>query len=304
MDKPVSNPLGALYNLFRAEWLKVAGNRWVTSCLIWVFPIMGAVAIVVFTLIVALSAPARDSFAEEPPLWTEQALEVWNLVNNPVGRMILLGFTGVVFAGEYQWNTWKNTVPRNRRVALILMKFFTVGLFVVVAFVAMSIIMTLGMGFLTQLVGTPYDPKPTQEVLSDFAEDYLLQASTAFTATIIASGYVALAGMLTRSILGGVLIGFGITFFENLSIVGLFLLAQLLDVPDLVTLYRFTPGYNLTNVTNWINANEAARVEMVVRDTDVFITETLEFSLILLAVWVIGLITITALLFQRQDITT
>jgi len=218
---------------------------------------------------------------------------------------VLLSFTAVVFAGEYQWSTWKNLLPRNRRPALILIKFVPLGLFVVVAFVLMSIVLGVGMGVLSALVGKPYGPKVTGDVLADFAGDYTLQASLAFTSTIIAGGYAALAAMLTRSIIGGVLAGFVITFIENLSIVGLVLIGYLLDVPDVVHLYRLTPGYNLLNVSSWISNDAAGTFEVQVgAAADYVFADSLTFSVAVLAVWVIGLITVTVLLFRRQDITS
>jgi hypothetical protein len=40
-------------DMFRAEWLKIAGNRWVAGCLVWIFPIGAAVLVVVAALIFA-----------------------------------------------------------------------------------------------------------------------------------------------------------------------------------------------------------------------------------------------------------
>ena len=292
-------------DLFRAEWLKIAGNRWVAGCLVWIFPLLAVVIIVVLALILALSATARSGFDEDgPSLWTEQAIGVWNIPNNPIGRLILLGFTAVVFAGEYQWQTWKNVVPRNRRWALILVKFAALGTFVVLAFVLMSILWAVGWGMLTQLADSTYGPAVSRSVLTDFAGDYALAAGLAFTSTLIAAGYAALAGMLTRSILGGVLVGFAATFFENLSIVGLALIGYFLDIPRIVHLYRLTPGYNLLNVASWINDNKAAGMDVEVGSQVSYVfSDGLAFSVVILAVWVVGLIGLTAYLFQKQDIT-
>jgi ABC-2 type transport system permease protein len=293
-------------DLFRAEWLKIAGNRWVSGCLIWIFPIVAFGAVVVLALILSLSSGARDGFrSDNNPLWTESAMAVWNVPNNPVGRLILLGFTAVVFAGEYQWQTWKNIVPRNRRVPLILVKFLALGVFVVVAFLLMSLIWTLGVGLLAQIVGVPYGPKITSDVVSDFAGDYALTVGLTFTSTLIAAGYAALAAMLTRSILGGVLVGFALTFAESLSIIGLLFVGYFLDIPRIVHLYRLTPGYNLLNVASWINDKVALNMDVNVesRATYVF-SDSLTFSVMVLAVWVCGLIALTAYLFRRQDITS
>jgi ABC-2 type transport system permease protein len=293
-------------NLFRAEWLKITGNRWVSGCLIWIFPIVAFGAVVVLGLIVSLSSSARNGFRQDNnPQWTDNAIAVWNVPNNPVGRLILLGFTAVVFAGEYQWQTWKNIVPRNRRVPLILIKFLALGVFVVVAFLLMSIIWTSGWAVLSQIAGVSYGPKITSDVLSDFAGDYGLAVGLAFTSTLIAAGYAALAAMLTRSILGGVLVGFALTFAENLSIVALIVVGYFLNIPRIVHLYQFTPGYNLLNVASWINDKVALNMDVTVesRATYVF-SDSLTFSVIVLAAWVFGLIALTAYLFQRQDITS
>jgi ABC-2 type transport system permease protein len=257
-------------NLFRAEWLKITGNRWVSGCLIWIFPIVAFGAVVVLGLIVSLSSSARNGFRQDNnPQWTDNAIAVWNVPNNPVGRLILLGFTAVVFAGEYQWQTWKNIVPRNRRVPLILIKFLALGVFVVVAFLLMSIIWTSGWAVLSQIAGVSYGPKITSDVLSDL------------------------------------LVGFALTFAENLSIVALIVVGYFLNIPRIVHLYQFTPGYNLLNVASWINDKVALNMDVTVesRATYVF-SDSLTFSVIVLAAWVFGLIALTAYLFQRQDITS
>jgi ABC-type transport system involved in multi-copper enzyme maturation permease subunit len=294
-------------DLFRAEWLKIAGNRWVAGCLIWIFPMAAIVFLIVAGLILSFSSDAREGFQQdEGPLWTENAIIIWSIPNNPIGRLILLGFTAVVFAGEYQWQTWKNVVPRNRRVALILIKFLALGVFVVVAFFLMSLIWTLGWGLLTRIAGASYGPRITGEVLDDFAQDYLLAAGLAFISTIIAAGYAALAGMITRSILGGVLVGFGLTLVEGVSIVGLILIGWFLRIPDIVHVYRFLPFYNLINVASWLNDHVPATMRPYEDGeySDIVFSDSLEFSAVLLAIWVIGLIALTVYLFRRQDITS
>ncbi len=61
-------------DLFRAEWLKIAGNRWVSGCLIWIFPIAAIALLVVFALILSLSSDAREGFRQDDStLWTNNA---------------------------------------------------------------------------------------------------------------------------------------------------------------------------------------------------------------------------------------
>lgn len=296
--------LGGAGHLFRAEWIKIAGNRWVTSCLVWVFPVGAIALVVIFSLILSLSSPARTGFREDTLLWTEQAIGAWDVPNNIFGRLVLLGFTAVVFAGEYQWNTWKNTVPRSRRPALILVKFFTLGMFVVTAFVAMSIILAVGMGLLTRIAGADYGPALSQEVVTEFAGDYLRQATLAFTGTLLAACYAALAGMFTRSILGGVLTGFAIAFGEGFSILGLAFIGWLLKMYDLVRVYRYFPFYNLENISSWLREDKALVIEIFEGADRLRFSNSLEVSVLILALWLVGLIAAIMILFQRQDITT
>ena len=294
-----------MINLFRAEWVKIAGNRWVAGCLVWIFPVGALAFMIVVGVIMALSSTAREQFFDAPAQWTEQAVAVWNIPNNPLGRLVLLGFTAVVFAGEYQWQTWKNVVPRNRRSLLIVIKFLALGAFIVTAFVLMSILWTVGTGVLSRIAGMPYGPTLTGDVLADFAGDYALAVALAFTSTIIAAGYAALAGMLTRSILGGVLVGFAITFVENLLAPVLALIGLLLDIPRIVHLYRLTPGYNLLNVSSWIKSDEAIEWTIQVSDKARYtMTDSLAFSIFVLAAWVVGLVGLTIFLFRRQDIAS
>ena len=47
----------SLWNLFRAEYLKVTGNRGVALGLVWIFPLGAALTFVLTTLIMAGSPP-------------------------------------------------------------------------------------------------------------------------------------------------------------------------------------------------------------------------------------------------------
>ena len=144
---------------------------------------------------------------------------------------------------------------------------------------------------------------PTAEVVR--CGDYTRSAGLAFVSTLIAAGYAALAAMLTRSILGGVLVGFGATLVEGLSAAALSLIAFFLDMPGVLELYRFTPTYNLLNVNEWIVNDKSLGIRMDLGpSTRVVLSDSLEFSVLVLAVWVVGLIAATAIWFQRQDITS
>jgi ABC-2 type transport system permease protein len=111
---------GMWSRLFRAEWRKITGNRWATGCMIWIVPALAVLGIALGLLTAVLSSDFQTSLNDGPATWTQMAVIAWLIPINPLGRLLLIGFTAVLFAGEYQWNTWKVIVPRSQRVPLIL----------------------------------------------------------------------------------------------------------------------------------------------------------------------------------------
>ena len=299
-----------MFNLFHAEWIKIMGNRWVTAFLILIFPVGMFAFVMVMSVLIVLLPSMRDQAGTQQlgldhAVWTERALEAWTIPNGLLGRLLTLAFAVVIFAGEYQWQTWKSIVPRRRRVPLVLIKFLAVAVFVVLAFTLASIIFAAGWGVMVKLAGGTYGPAITGDVVVDFAGEYLQQAWLAFTLTLISANFAALAGMFTRSILGGVLVGVGFTYIEGLSILGLALLAHLLSLPRLVELYRLTPSYNVANAQSWFTRGQAAGVQAgnLLGSGFPNFSDGLTFSIVLLVVWVVALVGLTAYLFQNQDIT-
>ena len=227
-----------MVNVLRAELQKMVGNRWTTGFLIWIFPV-GALGFVGLMSLLALLIPSfRDNIY--PSLWTDNFLVPWGFINNLFGRMFLLGFTAVTFAGEYQWGTWKNIVPRQRRGLLIMAKFIVLGVLILIAFSLMSLIFGFGYGILTRIADITYGPEVTGQVVREFLSDYALQATLTFVSVIIASIYAALSALLMRSILGGIMVGVGISMVEPLIFGANLWLARLFDSVFFLHLGRFS----------------------------------------------------------------
>jgi hypothetical protein len=285
-------------NLFLSEWKKVVGNRLAAGTLVWIFPIATLMLVILYMVGVLLSPVLRQQVASNPGDWTLIVGYTWNIANNTLSQLAILAFTGIVFGGEYQWGMWKNLVYRSRRTHLVLMKFLVLGVFVALSFVLMTIIAGIGVGLVTKLAGGEYGPTLNGEVLSAFLPDYLLQAGITFTSTLIAASYTAIAAMLSRSILGGVLIGFLFMLAETAILLPLSLLARLFDLPQLIRIYHFTPSYNLANISSWVNQNAPYAIFSEYSEP-----HTLPVSMLIVALWVVGLLALTVYLFRRQDIT-
>ena len=104
-----------------------------------------------------------------------------------------------------------------------------------------------------------------------------------------------MASILTRSILGGLLAGFGMAVLEPMSLVILVIVGRVLNRMEIANLYKFAATYHLDNARSWFVSGQSlppplpgftAEPELVV-------------SLIALVLWVVGLLGIAIVLFNR-----
>lgn len=298
--------MGSQLILFRAEWQKITGNVRAITFLVWVYPITALIfALLVNGLGILLTEFGREQVLSDPPLWTQRLLDVWTLFNRfPINmfiRMPFLAFAAVLFAGEYQWATWKNIIPRRQRAALILIKFLALGLLILIALTLTSIVWWAGGWLSASLVGLPYGPEVNADVVADFGQTFLLEAAVTFVGTLIMASYAALFAMASRSILASLLLSVGLGIVEFASAILLMLVGRAFERPDLVNLYSAMPSYNLTNVSSWISEGIGSDAGGLPGFTAVL---SLPQSAVIVGLWVVGLVTLTALLFRRQDITS
>ncbi|MCB8922527.1 MAG: hypothetical protein H6662_13155 [Ardenticatenaceae bacterium] len=288
--------------LLRAEWQKTVGNRWVTGLLLWIFPIGGLALAVLLPILTLLLPPLRQGLSGRQLEWTTVMINTWQFPNNPLGRIFLLGLTAVSFAGEYQWQTWKNIVPRQRRVPILASKFIILAILILFAFALLSIFLAIGEGLRALVGNASFGPALTADTLQTFLRSYTLSASITFLNVMITAIYAALAAILTRTILGGVMVGIAISILEPSLLLLLLALRGLFDKVEIIHLYRFTPIYNIGNLTSWVESNGPTQtlVYMLGNDTP---ADSVQFSLIVLAAWVTIGVTLLLLWFRRQDIT-
>jgi ABC-type transport system involved in multi-copper enzyme maturation permease subunit len=289
-----------MVELFRAEWMKINGNRFMTSFTVWLFPV-GVATFLTLALIPALTSPLfRLQVNVAPPTWTMQTLLPWTVINSIVTRLILVAFAADVFAGEYQRSMWKNLLPRRRRSTYILMKFFTMSLMLFIAFLSTCVLAGLISGLVVRVTGAPYNLTQPGETLSGFFNSFTLQAFVAIISALIAACFGALGGIVTRSILGAVGFGAICTVGEQAMLMILFLVGNALNAPGLVGLYQYTPGYNLSNISSWATTGAAYTMPGIPAQ---YIGATgAGTSFVILFAWVVGLIGLTVWLFRRQDI--
>lgn len=296
-----------MLNLMRAEWKKTTGNRLAAGLLVWIFP-LGAVGIAVLSFVVLfLSEDYRRSLGMQTAYWQNSFETGWGVVNSEIGRGIMLVFAAITLAGEYVWGTWKNIIPRSRRWKLILAKFIMISLVIVFSYIVFTLVIGLTDTLLKVVSGAPLSPELTGETLSQAVTTYLVQAGTSFGAAWIAVGYAAIAAMLTRSVVGSIVLSFIALVAEQAILVVCFLLVQVLGLSDqILYVYYFTPSYNFTNINSWLLSDTPYHPLQfsTVTGATTFIPHSLTGSLIIIALYVILIAAITILLFRRQDITS
>ena len=228
--------------------------------------------------------------------WNTTMLDAWRFVNTEFVRYIIVVFSAIVFAGEYQHGTWKNLIPRRTRQTLILNKLLTLGVFVTIAFIAMTIINGIGTGIIAGILGINYGTFDGGTI-RQFAGDYFFQMIITLTATLIAATYAAVGAMIARNIVASAIIGILVTLAEQASLLLILLVHALLKI-DIGFLYHLTPGYNLANISTWVQFDKGFE------PWDGFAPLGLATSVVIVVLTVVGLIGLTVYLFRQQDITT
>jgi hypothetical protein len=213
-------------------------------------------------------------------------------------------FAADAFGGEYQRMMWKNLLPRRRRLALILNKFFTIAVFALAAFLLMCVIIGIGVGMVAALAGVPYPPvlaDVTPDAWREFLSLFGIQAGVAFAAALMAASYAALGGIFTRSIIGAVATSALLTLAEEGAALITLILSQLSENPGILQISKLTPGYNLANVSSWARTGSAYTPPYMLPYN--FSEFSAGLSAFLVVAWLVGLLVLIAYLFQRQDVT-
>ncbi len=296
-----------MLNLFRAEWRKVFANFKLTSFLVWIIPI-GYFAFTVVMIVLSLFSKTMqagvDYFGSGD--WTLDSLGIWNMLiffpANLFGRMLPLAFMAVVFAGEYQWRTLKNIVPRTQRWKIILSKMAAL-----VSLLMLSMLLTASIGAIGPVTGHrihdwAYGPALSWQVFGDFLLDTARTALIALISLFNIVSYAAIAAIITRSILGGLLVSFGFAILDAMSLGFLLFLRGILNMPELINLYQFTPTYNLSNLHSWLFLGKAQQF-ITAGAAPLTAEPSFWLSLLILGIWIGGLTGLSLWLFQRQEIT-
>lgn len=290
--------------LLRAELRMLLGNRMLTGFTVWIFPVgIGAFLVIGILLSFVLEAPALAMALTSSGDWTRDAAGIWRAVTsfplNIFGSLLPLAFMAVAFAGEYAWGTYRNVLPRTHRVFVLAAKTAALVLVLSASFLLTSLLTPTGFAVLRSQTGLTYGPAWGAESLAGFVASYGQEMLLGVLGLMVLAGFAALASILTRSILGGLLGSFGLSVLEPMSFALLVLLSRVFDRPSLVELYRFSASYNLDNARAWLLEGHAFQSPLA----QVTHAPTLAGSLLLVGAWILILLGLSAWIFNRQDIS-
>ena len=137
-------------------------------------------------------------------------------------------------------------------------------------------------------------------ILPDFIIYYAKLFLLGFLSLAILACYLALSAILTRSILGSLMMGICFSVFEPLSVAIFSFLAGIFNKPGLVDLFILTPTYHFENARSWLLADQGFSAIFVNIEANI----SLGVSLAAFCGWIILLFALTAYLFQKQDISS
>lgn len=290
-----------MIDLIRAEWLKIIRNLNTTTALIWIFPI-GAATVLLIGIVMNLAAGDFGGYMGQSS-WNSSFVAIWAAINsyplNVFGRMLPLAFMAVVFAGEFQWETWRLIVPKASRVRLVIAKWAALIMTILVAFTLTGLIIVFLQGGAHAVIGKPYGPVVTLSTLTDALQVSAQEVLIATLSLLLLGTFAALAAFITRSVLGALLLTFGFSLVELLSSGLLAVLATWFDRPAILEFYRYMPNFNLENLRSWmIFGHGLSPVPF-----NLAIEASVFESVLFVGIWILLLGGWAISLFNRMDIT-
>lgn len=283
-----------MLDALRAEASKI-GRHKATWGLVWIYPIA---LIAVLALIVVMTLVNGGDVVDKAPSraeWLNDASAFWGAPRQAVLRIMIAAYVAVVFAGEYGWNTWKLIVPHRGRASLLAAKYALVLILFTVSFTLAAMLFNLGTWTDDVMSG---DPIPAGITFGALAGAHGTAALAAIAPVLVTIGYASLAAIVTRSMVGALIVSIVMIAVE--SLIGSFAPMLAVYLPSAMwALAHALPGYHLANLASWIGSGEALSMPF---PSGAVLSLGWATSLAVVAAWIAGLIAAAFLLFRRQDI--
>lgn len=280
-----------MLDAIRAEAIKMRRHRG-TWGMVWIYPILIGILLAGGIIYRAVAGTGEDTVATAAE-WIKGTAIFWHGPGSAPGRILVAAFTALVFAGEYNWNTWKLIVPVRQRWQLIVAKWL-----VITGFVFIALLLTNLLVLAEELIGTLQGSAiPDGVTLSAIVQENARAAAYSFIPIIFAMSFAALIAILTRSVLATIVLSIGLVILEGmLPLLGIFAYQR---APGLTQfLIEATPLFHIDNLTNWAFYRTGAEMALSPEFT---LSPAWGTSLAIVLAWSIAAGALAMAWFLRQD---
>lgn len=274
-----------------AEALKMRRHRG-TWAMVWIYPVLIGALLLAALIYRAVAGPSDDG-VQTAAEWIKDTTIFWHAPGSAPGRILVAAFTALVFASEYNWNTWKLIVPVRHRWQLVVAKWVVIIAFVFGALLLTNIIVLLG-----EAIGTLQGSAiPDGVSFADVVRENARAAAYSLIPIIYAMSFATMVAILTRSVLATVVLSIGLVIVEGiLNLLGLVAYRR---APDLTQfLIEATPPFHVENLTTWAFYGYGAEIPL---SPDFVLEASWGTSLAMVAAWSIAALAIAMIWFRRQD---
>ncbi|RYY25481.1 MAG: hypothetical protein EOP62_13650 [Sphingomonadales bacterium] len=277
-------------NIVSAEWTKLLPHKG-TWLLVWIYPI-------VFALILTIGLigePGMSKSAGTAPGWIGETTMIWHTSSFTLGRYFIAAYFALVFAGEYGWNTLKLVVPHTPRWKLVAAKYGVATGLLYIAWIAAAVLTVIAEYTKTAMAGLPV---PNGVTIAAILNAHGAELLNGIVPLLLTAAYASVLAVLTRSTLAAFIISLVLITLDDLlgkivsALSGMGM--EWLAVP-----YRLLPGYHLENFASWVQTGKAYVVPLA---SGAMVEMSQLTSTLAITAWIGGLMALTFVIFQRQDI--
>lgn len=276
-----------LSDAISSEAYKFLQNRWTAFWSYGFAPVLTLVLSLGFIAVIMANVPAE--MRAQPVDLSSQIKDVV-FVRMPtyyVAMLFNLLGSALIFAGDYRWETWRLMAPRNSRTNLIVSKIILVTIAATLAMLALTVVTLLAAA-----IGALLNGAPMQWTLGSQDNFWIIMLSALGVASlqlIQGAAVVALAAVLTRSLIGAILV----TVF--LTIAQLALQGMIQGMPEAWHL-MLLPGLSADVLRAHIGGVMVYQQQAISEDLA-------RQALLGLMLWIVGPFAAAWGLFVRQDLS-
>lgn len=236
--------------------------------------------------------------------WLDSLLLPWDFVAgqaSTVGRLFPLVFMAAACGSEYQSGMWKNLLPGQTRLQVLLAKILVMLGLAWAAFALMSVVALAGNSLVAAVLAQPgFWPAAGEDAWGQLFTEWPRYYFLLLLSFVILAWIAMLMAMTTRSVIGALIGGILFSVFETLYPGFVYLAASITNNDAVLGLMHLAPSNCLLNLHSWWTFNQAYGSSLSFSRGIPELSAT--GSLFILLAWAGVLTALTFWRFQTQDI--